>query len=406
MQSNTIVYACAADISRMHSLSEPVIGYAYEWEGERVVHLRMERASHAFGRESRCLFLPVTPQFDEATEYRFLEGEPGIDSAEWFLRISEGTPEAFCTASNECVAPLLIPAETDLYSRSKGLLEVGVLRERTVLVIGLGSFGSEIADGLARAGVGRFLLADYDRVEPHNLARHTASLQDLGRLKTEVVKDKILGKNPYAHVETFVADICQEPKLASELIGRADLVICATDNNQSRFLLQQLLIEQQKPCIFGRAITRAEGGDVFRYRPGGPCYSCLLSMPAYRVEEEIRDVRSARQSGQIAEYTSPEEADAMVQVGLSADIAPITNMMIRLSLVELSRGTASGIECLEEELPFDYYMWANRRERRHQNWSPFPTAGPMPTILRWYGVRIERKDECAQCGELIELEID
>jgi len=394
MQSNTIVYACAADISRMQQLQSPHVGYAYEWEGENVVHLRMDRAPHAFGEQKSCLFVETGA------------GEVCAGGAAWMLRIVDGIPEAICTATGQRCPVALIPEEADLYSRSRGLLEVGVLREKTVLIIGLGSFGSEIADGLARAGVGRFLLVDFDRVEPHNLARHTASLQDLGRLKTEVVKDKILGKNPNARVDTFVDDICELPSLASELIFRADLVICATDNNRSRFLLQDLLISQQKPCIFGRAITRAEGGDVFRYRPGGPCYSCLLNMPAYRVEEEITDAESARRNGQIAEYTSPEEADAMVQVGLSADIAPLTNMMIRLALVELSRGTASGIECLEDELPFDYYMWANRRERRHQNWAPFPSAGSKPTILRWYGVRIERKCACPQCGFLTELEID
>ena len=43
-------------------------------------------------------------------------------------------------------------------------------------------------------------------------------------------------------------------------------------------------------------------------------------------------------------------------------------------------------------------MLANRRERRHKNWSPFPDGGNRPTILRWYGASIEKATDCALCG--------
>ena len=60
---------------------------------------------------------------------------------------------------------------------------------------------------------------------------------------------------------------------------------------------------------------------------------------------------------------SSEDAAAVVQVGLSSDIQPICNMMVKLALVKLSRCSESGISSLEDELVYDYYMWANRRER-------------------------------------------
>ena len=115
--------------------------------------------------------------------------------------------------------------------------------------------------------------------------------------------------------------------------------------------------------------------------------------------EEVTNVQSARRNGQIAAYVSEADADAMVQVGLSADIDPICNMMVKLTLMELSRGMASGISCLEEELVYDYYMWANRRERRHRNWAPMPGAGAKPTIMRWYGARVERNEDCSLCSQ-------
>lgn len=297
----------------------------------------------------------------------------------------------------------IVPSEENLFSRSKGILEVDILREKRVLIIGLGSFGSQISIELAKAGVGHFALMDFDRVELHNLSRHTATVHDLGRLKTNVIEEAILGKNPYAKVDKFPVNINEDLPLLYEEVGKADLVICATDNNTSRFNISGALVEKGKVGIFGRAITRAEGGDVFRYRPGGPCYCCIVGAGNLQ-EEEISDVASARRDGRIAAYVSAEDAEAMVQVGLSSDIEPICNLMVKLALVELSRGKESGISSLEEELTYDCYLWANRRDRHYANWKPFPAAGPLPSILRWYGVKVNKDEHCPICSGNIVLD--
>ena len=123
----------------------------------------------------------------------------------------------------------------DIYSRSAGLIENGALREKRALIIGLGSFGSNIAVELAKAAVGNFALMDFDRLERHNVVRHACYLQDVGRLKTDAVSDLVLGKNPYAKVDKFPVDMNDDLNLLASEIERADIVICATDNNQSRF---------------------------------------------------------------------------------------------------------------------------------------------------------------------------
>ena len=290
-------------------------------------------------------------------------------------------------------------AKDDIYSRSAGLIENDALMKTRVLIIGLGSFGSVIAVDLAKAAVGSFALMDFDRLERHNIVRHACFLKDVGRLKTDAVEELVRGKNPYATVDKFPFDMNEHLDILAQEIDRADLVICATDNNTSRFNLSRLLVEHPKVCLFGRAVTRAEGGDVFRARPGGACYCCLIGNKWFdSAAEEITDKNSARRSGRIAAYVSEEDADAQVQVGLASDIEPITNMMVKLALVELSRGTNSGIAALEQELVYDYYMWANRRERRHRNWSSFADCANRPTILRWYGAHIVRNENCSLCG--------
>ena len=73
--------------------------------------------------------------------------------------------------------------------------------------MGLGSGGAPIAVELAKAGVGHFILIDFDRIELHNISRHICGVNELGRLKVNAVKDAILLKNPYAQVETLAIDI-------------------------------------------------------------------------------------------------------------------------------------------------------------------------------------------------------
>lgn len=300
-----------------------------------------------------------------------------------------------------------IPSREELYSRSKGILEVDILQDKRVAIVGLGSFGSHISVELAKAGVGTFYLFDFDRVELHNLARHTASIKDLGRLKTDVIEESILGKNPYAEIHKHDANICEQPQALIDIMEEIDLIVCATDNNRSRFTLSDLAYQHRKTCIYGRAFTRAEGGDVFIQRPEDACYCCLVGNQWFNpADEEITNEASARRNGTIPAYTSPEDANAMVQVGLSSDILPIWNMMVKLALLELSRGRESGIAALDDELTYNYYMWANRRERRFGNWKPFNDAGHLPTILRWYGAQIPHNPDCAICSDESQLIID
>lgn len=367
---------------------ESLLGYAYEWEGEGVAHLHTRPLAHAFGKVSKCLFSKT------GTDEVFLDG--GF----WHVFVGEGGPKVFVKVEKEfqSVDFQMIPSKENLYSRNKGILEIGVLEHKHVAIIGLGSFGSQIAIELAKAGVGEFSLVDFDRVELHNLARHTCFVKDLGRLKTDAIEESVLGKNPYAVIHKYPLDISKNHKELEEIVSHADLVICATDNNPSRFALSQALFDFQKVSIFGRAFTRAEGGDVFVYRPCQACYSCMVGNIGV-VQEEITDETSARQNGVIPAYVSAQDANAMVQVGLSTDIEPICNMMVKLALVELSKGEASGISCLEDELVYNYYLWANRRERKFANWHILPGAGPMPTIMRWYGANISRREGCAVCSE-------
>lgn len=364
------------------------IGYGYEWENEGVTHLHFSPLEHSFGKV-------LTVSFAKDG------GSHNPDAAIKVDVINDGL--AYVDGN----VVTIIPSRENLYKRNKGLIELDILADKRVLIIGLGSGGSPIAVELAKAGVGQFALADFDRIELHNLSRHICSLNDLGRLKTDAVADVIKGKNPYARIDKLPIDVSKNLDDLEEEIIKADIILCCTDNNSSRFHTTELLEKHKKIGLFGRAITRAEGGDVFIYRPGQACYFCLLGSDWYdQSDEEIANEASARRAGHIPAYVSAEDAEAFVQVGLGADIEPINNMMVKLALVELSRGTDSGITSLEDEFQANYYIWANRRERQYTNWGSFHNTDGMPTIMKWYGINISKDDNCVLCGHKESLVTD
>jgi molybdopterin-synthase adenylyltransferase len=299
----------------------------------------------------------------------------------------------------EC-AISFIPEKSDLYSRSRGLLETDALAHKTVGIVGLGSGGSPIAIELAKAGVGGFVLIDFDRLELSNIARHVCGLADIGRFKTLAISDAIHQKNPYAAVNALQFNINDRLAECSEALSGVDLIVCASDNDRSRFALNEIALRHKITAIFGRALTRAVGGDVLRVRPyKGPCYSCLYSQDVRQEggdDEEMSQLEQAK--ALLPDYTSEADLRAVIQVGLASDIAPISNLMVKLALVELSRGTQSGIKTLEDDLVADFYIWANRRDNVYSDWSKLEYNFNKPSILRWYGARVARDPNCMVCG--------
>jgi molybdopterin/thiamine biosynthesis adenylyltransferase len=155
------------------------------------------------------------------------------------------------------------------------LREVGVngqqlLRDSTVLIVGLGGLGSIAAQYLAGAGLGRLILADRDRVEASNLQRQTLYRQsDVGLAKTEAALRQLAALNPEVRLE-----LADEQSWPAQ-IAQADVVLDCTDNFPSRHAINGACVRARRPLVSGAAI-RFEGQlAVFDLRGGGPCYACL-----------------------------------------------------------------------------------------------------------------------------------
>lgn len=295
-----------------------------------------------------------------------------------------------------------VPGKSQLYSRAKGILEHSILENSKVSLVGLGSFGGYIAVELAKAGAGNFDLIDFDRLELSNVARHQCGIDDLGRYKTNAVADLIHLKNPYATTHKYEININKDFDTFSRAVADSDLILCLTDNNESRNRINDYCLKNKKTAIFGRAITRAEAGDVFvldgMHQADAPCLACLVGMGLFKkADDERTQFRRVRE--ETPAYVSDADVEATIQVGLSSDINPICNMIVKLSLLYLAKGKESGLTSLYEDLTAKYYLWVNRRENKYKNWHPMQFFANKPSVLRWYGAKVSKNPICPSCNQ-------
>lgn len=285
-----------------------------------------------------------------------------------------------------------IPTHEEIFSRHRGLIETDHLHSRRVAIFGVGSIGSSCAIELAKCGVGKIDLIDHDRLELHNIARHACGVEALGRRKVYAVRDLLLDKNPACRIESHHLDVLADPDITEQIVRQADVVLIATDNNASRLLINALCIHWNKQAIFGRAMTRACGLDVIRVRPGqSPCYQCLLDTILAGRNEEIS---TPRQAEALAYADHPVRAEP----GLSNDLMPAIQIMVKLAMQHLLQKTDSELRSLDADLTADLYFWANRRTDEHPGLVPMGVQAGQPTILRWYGVDLAALPRCSTCA--------
>lgn len=143
-----------------------------------------------------------------------------------------------------------------------------------VLVVGLGGLGSPALLYLAAAGIGQIGIVDSDRVELSNLQRQILhGRDDIGHKKTFSACETIARLNPDVDLTTYPFRLTTSN--ASEIIAAYDFIIEATDNFKSKFLINDISVEQGK--AFSHAGILGTYGQTMTVIPNqGPCYRCIF----------------------------------------------------------------------------------------------------------------------------------
>ena len=112
----------------------------------------------------------------------------------------------------------------------------------TVAICGLGGLGSNIAIALARAGIGKLILIDFDKVDITNLHRQQYKANQIGMNKTDALRDNLLEIAPYVAIETHTTCVTEEN--TAHLLQGADIICEAFDDAECKAMLTNLVIEE------------------------------------------------------------------------------------------------------------------------------------------------------------------
>ncbi|MDG4816531.1 ThiF family adenylyltransferase [Micromonospora sp. WMMD956] len=281
-------------------------------------------------------------------------------------------------------------APVDLFARTQGLLSAD-LRHRRVLVAGVGSVGTYLAETLTRSGVGALTLLDPDTVEPANIGRSMFAVDDLGRPKAEACARRLAEINPDVTTAVVADAIGAIPsRTLAAMIADADLVIAGTDDNAAQERLNHLAYAAGVPAVFVGLYKGAAGGEVIIVREGLPCWSCGTG--------GVRD-------GIGADATRPEvnygTGRLTAEAGLLTDIHLVSAAAAKISLALLHPGGDARIARFLDRPLHDgenYVLFAT--EPGH--WI-FPhifadTLGQHAVQSIW--MRPERRPDCPVCGTL------
>lgn len=225
----------------------------------------------------------------------------------------DGKPVFRELVNGETVELESIPySRESLFSRNGNLVCGNALADKLVIIAGVGSVGSVIAQHLARAGVTHFILCDSDCVELHNLSR-TFDRSMLGAFKTKAVAGSLKLINPQVEVTTYQCQVQQVDASFYQLIRPGNtLIIGCGDNRISDEYLCRLASDVGADFLSAGFWNNAAVSENFVYRHGTQdhLYGCLL-------KESIEiDARIQHNNN----YTTNDGKERKVNAGLGVNV--------------------------------------------------------------------------------------
>lgn len=179
----------------------------------------------------------------------------------------------------------------DRFARIEKLLgraKVSWLQDRSVTIVGVGAVGGYALEGLARSGIGRIRLVDFDVVDISNINRQLHALEStLGTLKVEAAKKRVLDINPHCQVEVLPL-FANAENIDEILTPTPDILIDAIDSLTSKIDLLGAAYRRHIPIV-------SSMGAALRTDPGQICVTDLLKTKKCPLAKKLR--KKLRQNG-------------------------------------------------------------------------------------------------------------
>jgi sulfur carrier protein ThiS adenylyltransferase len=201
---------------------------------------------------------------------------------------------------------------SEMFTRNpKGMTET--LGKRCVAIAGCGGLGSNAAVALTRAGIGKLILVDFDKVEESNLNRQYFFRSDLGKVKSEALAIHLKGINPDIELEVHNEKI--ETSTVETLFGSADILIEAFDKAESKKWLIETWATKypQKPVVCGSGVSGFGNSSALKIHRAGNIFLC---------GDEVSELSMGLCSARVA-IAANMQANTVIELLLNGNIAGI-----------------------------------------------------------------------------------
>lgn len=193
--------------------------------------------------------------------------------------------------------------ENSLLSRINEITQHEKLENKRIAILGCGSLGQAVVQGIGNSGIRDFLLADMDELSIENIVRHQGGINQIGKSKVEILKKYIEEHNPIAFVNTVQDDLINNRKLLRQIIQNYDVIIASSGNPDLNYQINNLCVKLRKPCIFGGIYDRAEKAYVLVYKGSrrSCCFDCIFDLSTTVVSSDTIQRRYGLTNGELHE---------------------------------------------------------------------------------------------------------
>ncbi len=231
------------------------------------------------------------------------------------------------------------------YSRQIILKNIGIVGQKKissskVFIVGAGGLGCPIADLLCRAGVGEIGIIDHDKITLSNLNRQTLfNTSDVNKYKVEVLKKKLNKINPLIKINTFKKKI--NKKNINNLIKKYQIIIDASDNFNTKFLLNEKSLEFKKKLIVG-AISKFDG-HIFVFNFKNQKTACLRCFYQEKPSDQVLNCDQEGILGTTANIVGSLQANEILKsiIGsknvLENSILILNTLTLRVRIVKFNK---------------------------------------------------------------------
>lgn len=317
---------------------------------------------------------------------------PGSDG---YLAITHasGTKEAFPEQSLPDFAAWYItssaaaPVSVSVEPSTTGIRQfdhhwpVEELQQTRITLIGTGSIGSATAHALAGYGVGHLTLVDPDRLDWHNLIRHTSARRNIGRLKVNALAEELAALRPDTTISPQALDVINDTDRIRALLADTHLIVCTADGVAARRVTGHLARRAGLTAVLACVLHDGALGEIVRLRPR-PGHGCLTCRRQSLIETGGIDPEPALD----ASYGTGTPHRPMTAVG--SDLHLVAHLAAKTAVASILERAGHP----DQRLPGEHALLALRRQ---PDWAP-PFDLARATELRWLPATPPRRG-CPTC---------